>query len=244
VCCSDVFSSGELTATARLALFNGLHDAETECAEDVRMRGMDRDSLPHMIDCLGRMVVRRWHTPWALLAARWWGVELGKNCSFTGHPRLRRHPLSRITIGPNCRFNSSHESNLIGVNRPCMISTLREGAEVDIGPNCGFTGTVIGCACRIVLGQRVRCGANTLITDTDWHTDDPRTGPDAPVTLGNNVWLGVNVIVLKGVTIGANTLVGAGSLVTRSLPAGVVAAGIPVEVMREISRADLDAMQT
>lgn len=115
-----------------------------------------------------------------------------------------------------------------------MVSTLKEGAEVRIGPGCGFSGTVIGCASRIVLGERVRCGANTLITDTDWHSDDPRTGPDAPVRIGDNVWLSVNVTVLKGVTIGENTLVGAGSVVVRSLPANVVAAGVPARIVREL----------
>ena len=64
--------------------------------------------------------------------------------------------------------------------------------------------------------------------------DDLRTGPDAPVTIKKGVWLGVNVTVLKGVTIGENTLVAAGSLVTRSLPANVVAGGIPAKVLEEI----------
>jgi maltose O-acetyltransferase len=54
------------------------------------------------------------------------------------------------------------------------------------------------------------------------------------VLIGDNVWLSVNVTVLKGVTIGANTIVGAGSVVTRSLPAGVVAAGVPARVLRRI----------
>jgi len=122
----------------------------------------------------------------------------------------------------------------MGVNRPCIVSTLAHGAQVHIGPNCGFSGTVIGCASKIVLGENVRCGANTLITDTDWHRDDPRTGPEAPVTIEKGVWLGVNVTVLKGVAIGENTLVAAGSLVTRSLPANVVAGGMPAKVLKKI----------
>jgi acetyltransferase-like isoleucine patch superfamily enzyme len=101
-----------------------------------------------------------------------------------------------------------------------------------MGMGCGFSGTVISCAKRIVLGRNVRCGANTLITDTDWHWDDPRSGADEPVTIEDNVWLGVNVTILKGVTIGAGTLVGAGSVVTRSLPSHVVAAGVPARVIR------------
>jgi len=132
-------------------------------------------------------------------------------------------------------FFSAPKSNLIGVNRPCIVSTHREGAHIHIGPNCSFSGTVIGCAAKIVLAENVRCGANTAITDTDWHRDDPRTGPDAPVMIEKGVWLGINVTVLKGVTIGENTFVAAGSIVTRSLPANVVAGGVPAKVLRLIN---------
>jgi acetyltransferase-like isoleucine patch superfamily enzyme len=196
-----------------------------------------------MVECLRRIAVTRWHTFWARLAAHWWGVRLGPGCAFNGPALFRRHPGSRITIGDGCKFNSSPVSNLIGVNRPCIVSTLTEGARVHIGPNCGFSGTVIGCASKIVLGENVRCGANTLITDTDWHMDDPRTGPDAPVTIEENVWLGANVTVLKGVTIGENTLVATGSLVTRSLPPNVVAGGMPAKVLKQIDAHQLDVKQ-
>ncbi len=198
------------------------------------MRQIDRDSLPHMVEGLRCFAMTPWHTFWARLAASWWGVSLGPGCEFRGLPRFRRHPCSEIRIGAKCRFNSSPISNLMGVNRPCLVSTLTEGAQIHIGPNCGFSGTVIGCASKIVLGENVRCGANTLITDSDWHTDDPRTGPDAPVAIGKGVWLGANVSVLKGISIGENTLVAAGSVVTRSLPANVVAGGVPAKVLREI----------
>lgn len=104
------------------------------------MRQMDRDSLPHMVECLRRIAITRWYTFWARLAAHWWGVCLGQGCEFNGLPRFRRHPGSRITIGAGCNFNSSPISNLIGVNRPCIVSTLKEGAQIHIGPNCGFSG--------------------------------------------------------------------------------------------------------
>jgi len=168
------------------------------------------------------------------MRSTWWGVSLSHGCSFYGLPEFRRHPRSVITIRENCEFNSSHTSNLIGVNRPCIISTLNEGAVVEIGPNCGFSGTVIGCANRITLGEYVRCGANTLITDTDWHTDDLRTSPNAAVFIEDNVWLGVNVMVMKGVTIGKGTMIAAGSIVSKSLPAGVIAAGVPAKVIKEL----------
>ncbi|HIR91908.1 MAG TPA: sugar O-acetyltransferase [Candidatus Egerieimonas intestinavium] len=60
----------------------------------------------------------------------------------------------------------------------------------------------------------------------------------APVTIGDNVWLGGNVIVAPGVTIGENTVVGAGSVVTKDIPANVIAAGNPCRVIREITEED------
>jgi UDP-3-O-[3-hydroxymyristoyl] glucosamine N-acyltransferase len=202
------------------------------------LKTLSRDNLPHQVNCLAQIVGRNWHTLWARLAAYWWGVHLGHGCAFFGQARFRRHPDSLITIGSNCWLRSSPASNLIGVNRPCIISTLKEGAELRVGDGCGFSGTVLGCARRIVIGRNVRCGANTLITDTDWHGDDPRTESDAAVEIGDDVWLGVNVTVLKGVTIGKGTLVGACSLVTRSLPPGVIAAGVPAKVLRRLEDGD------
>jgi acetyltransferase-like isoleucine patch superfamily enzyme len=115
-----------------------------------------------------------------------------------------------------------------------MISALEPGSVIQIGNDCGFSGTVIGCFSKIEIGDNVKCGANTLITDGDWHTDDPRSTPPRPIQIGNNVWLGVNVTVLKGVTIGENSLIGAGSIVTKNIPPNVIAAGNPCVVIRAI----------
>jgi maltose O-acetyltransferase len=92
----------------------------------------------------------------------------------------------------------------------------------------------IGAACQIATGVQ-------LLTPT--HPVDPgprRAGWEAaePITLGDNVWLGGGVIVCPGVTIGEDTVVGAGAVVTRDLPAGVVAVGNPARVLREIGEAD------
>lgn len=175
-----------------------------------------------------------WHLP-NKLAALWWGINLGKKNRFFGKAIFRTEPNSIVVIGNNCRFNSSHRSNLIGVYSPCMISTIARGAEIYIGDNCGFSGTVIGAALSIKLGHNVRCGANTMITDSDWHTDDPRTGKNDPVVIEDNVWLGYGVKVLKGVHIGKNSVIGAGSIVTKDIPANVVAAGNPCRVIKELT---------
>jgi maltose O-acetyltransferase len=92
----------------------------------------------------------------------------------------------------------------------------------------------IGAACQIAT--RVQ-----FLTAT--HPIDPgprRVGWEyaEPITLGDNVWLGGGVILCPGVTIGDDTVVGAGAVVTRDLPAGVVAAGTPARVLREIGERD------
>lgn len=190
-------------------------------------------NLSHTSD----VIIRKLHFLFGkrnLLSAAWWGVKLGSNIQFAGKCYFKRFPKSVISIGDNCEFLSRPNSNLIGINRPCMISTLTEEAQLVIGNNCGFSGTVIGAFASIKIGDNVRCGANTLITDSDWHSDDPRIGPAKPVVIGNNVWLGLNVVVLKGVEIGENTVIGANSLVTKNIPANVIAAGNPCKEIAKL----------
>lgn len=168
------------------------------------------------------------------LSAKWWKVKLGNSCKFNGKMIFRTLPNSHVTIGDNCIFNSNHTSNLIGVYTPCIISTIQREAIIEIGNNCGFSGTVIGCALHIKIGNNVRCGANTLITDSDWHNGDYRVSDDKEVIIGDNVWLGYGVKVLKGVKIGSNSLIGAGSIVVKDIPANVIAAGNPCKIIRNI----------
>jgi tetrahydrodipicolinate N-succinyltransferase len=134
------------------------------------------------------------------------------------------------------RLRSSHTSNLIGVNRPCILST-HGGTDnfIKIGEGTGLSGTVIGSFSQITIGKNVKCGANTLITDSDWHLDDPRSSPPRPIIIGDNVWLGVNSVVLKGVTIGENSVIGANSLVVKDIPANVIAAGNPCKVIKSLN---------
>jgi maltose O-acetyltransferase len=120
---------------------------------------------------------------------------------------------------------------------------LEYGTRVSIGARTFFNydclmldvaPVAIGAACQVA--SRVQ-----LITAT--HPIDPeprRIGWESakPIVLGDNVWLSAGVIVCPGVTIGDHTVVGAGAVVTRDLPAGVVAMGVPARVLREIGEQD------
>lgn len=197
-----------------------------------------RNKLPSALRRRTELLKTSATTNLAYLSAWWWQVSLGNKCHFNGMPIFNKTYDSKITIGNYCRFNSAMASNLIGINRACMISTLREQAEIVIGDGCGFSGTVIGCAEKIEIGKNLLCGANTTITDFDWHNTDPsqRHGhicnKSKPIIIEDNVWLGLNVIVLKGVTIGTNSVIAAGSIVTSDIPANVIAAGQPAKPIK------------
>lgn len=124
------------------------------------------------------------------------------------------------------------------VIRPPLV--MDYGYQTSIG-----SGTFINANCVILDVGRVRIGADVqvgpnvqLLTPT--HPLDPeqrRTGLEAaePITIEDNVWLGGGVIVLPGVTIGRDTVVGAGAVVARDLPSGIVAVGNPARVVRSLS---------
>jgi len=132
-------------------------------------------------------------------------------------------------------FRSDHTSNLIGVNHKCILSTHFEESIIRIGDNCGFSGVTIGAAKEIRNGNNVLCGANSVITDFDWHLDISNTHPD-PVIIHNNVWIGLNTVILKGVEIGENSIIGANSLAVGKIPANVIAGGSPCKVIKEIAK--------
>jgi len=167
-------------------------------------------------------------------------IDLNSGCRFTGRPVFVRQPLSTIKIGSYCSFRSDKISNLIGVNRRCIISTHDKDAEIVIGDNCGFSGVTISAKQKIVIGNDVLVGANVIISDFDWHNIDAAMRrmdciSSEPVVIHDNAFIGVNSIVWKGVTIGKNSVIGANSVVTRDIPDNVIAAGNPCKVIKSIS---------
>lgn len=185
----------------------------------------------HKIDVLVLMLSRVHFSFWMRVRCFLRHVKLGKRCIFYGMTYFQRAVGARITIGDNCQFRSNPHSNKIGINHQCIVATMSPGAEIFIGSNCGFSGTTITAFSSIRIGNNVRCGGNTIISDSDWHHDDPRSGGSKPIVIEDNVWIGYNATIWKGVTIGKNTVIGANSIVTNDIPANVIAAGNPCRVI-------------
>lgn len=168
------------------------------------------------------------------------GVRIGQGAKLYGTPLVQRHRGSSITAGTGLVLRSWTGSNPLG-GRRCILATWSAEATIDLGEECKATGLVVVSESAVRIGDRVRLGAGCTIVDTDFHpvdpdnrSSDPRRGRSVPVTIGDDVFLGMGTIVLKGVEIGAGTVVSAGSLVAESLPPGVIARGNPAVVVRDV----------
>lgn len=161
------------------------------------------------------------------------GITINGPIYTAGFPHIFRKCKSHMTFGKRVKMLNLSWMNSVGLNHRCIITT-ENNARLVIGDNVGMSGASIWCFKQIDIDNNVRIGANTLITDGDAHLDDPRAGAPTPVHICENVWLGMNVTVLKGVTIGRNSIVGAGSVVTKDIPENVVAAGNPCKVIKQL----------
>lgn len=168
------------------------------------------------------------------------GVSWGEGWRLYGLPIIQKQRSSILTIGARLNLRSTVRSNPLGPAHAVILSTRRPGAMLVIGDDFGMTGGSIVCEERVTIGQRVTIGANAIIVDTDFHPLDavirqqnPTDGATRPVVIEDDVFIGMNTLVLKGVTIGRGSVIGAGSVVTRDVPAGVIAAGNPARVIRE-----------
>jgi acetyltransferase-like isoleucine patch superfamily enzyme len=151
------------------------------------------------------------------------GGTLGIGSQWAGLSMLETmftvRPESELQISGAFRFLSG-----------CHIGLAR-GAKLTLGSGYMSNEGRISCEHSIIIGNDVAIGPRVSIRDDDGHglVGSPRFGP---IVIGNHVWLGEGVRVLKGVTIGDGVIVAAGSVVTRDLPAGNLCAGTPCRPLR------------
>jgi maltose O-acetyltransferase len=156
--------------------------------------------------------------------------QLGRGVELFGPIHLQN--LGYIEIGQHVELRSSwHRPISISVVNPAGSLIIEDGVFV----NWGVT---MGVMKSITIGALSQIGDDCVLYDTDWHSLDgtDRNVIVAPTRIGRGVWLGARVMVLRGVTIGDNSVVAANSVVTTDLPAGILAAGAPAHVIREIQR--------
>lgn len=167
----------------------------------------------------------------AVLRARWYlrsADELGQRSRLVGRADVTNH--GHMVIGERARLNGSRE--------PLELATGTDGTlEIGVSTFINF-GTSIVATRHITIGSNCLIGPYCMVMDNSYHRIEPdrryETPPSDPVVIGDNVWLGARSIVLPGVHIGDHAVIGAGSVVTHSLPPRTLAAGVPARVIKQI----------
>ncbi|MET0554022.1 MAG: acyltransferase [Vicinamibacteria bacterium] len=198
------------------------------------------------LDARGAMAARLSTAFWTAVAwvrLRAHGARVGRGLRVRGPLRLHCHRAGSIRIGRACRIQSGFAGNAVGGDGR-MALWVGAGAVLTIGDGVGLSNSTIVCLRAVTIGDGALVGGDTKVYDTDFHSLDAaeRARPGnpgvrrSPVTIGPRVFLGAHALVLKGADVGAEAVIGAGSVVRGVVPAGEVWAGNPAAPLRRSHR--------
>ena len=166
-------------------------------------------------------------------------VKWGDRLSINGRILVRGH--GNLSLGNDVRINSNIFFNPIGGDGQTMF-LLKDSSQIIIGNNVGISNSAIVSYISIIIQDNVLIGGGCKIYDTDFHSigyearvnNGDSEIKSIPVLIQKGAFIGAHSIILKGVTIGEKSVIGAGSVVTRSVPAGEVWAGNPAHFVRKV----------
>ena len=177
-------------------------------------------------------------------------IKYGKNFRVFNHLYLKIHVGALVQIGNNCTIMSGAGLNPISRNIKTCIYVGKK-ATLKLGNDVGISSSTLWVKESVSIGNSVAIGADCIIMDTDAHNLDWKircseetneygesvdmvTAASAPIVIEDNVLVGARCIILKGVTIGARSIIGSGSIVTKDIPSDCIAAGNPCKVIKSI----------
>ena len=149
----------------------------------------------------------------------------------------------RVKLGKGVIINSGVEYNPIGGDIFTMMIAAKPESSIQIGNNVGISNSTIHAFTSVTIGDNVMIGGGTKIWDSDFHSINPeeriflgdRDIKSIPIIIHDNVFIGGGSYILKGVTIGKNSVVAAASVVTKSIPENEVWGGNPAKFLKKIS---------
>lgn len=168
------------------------------------------------------------------------GCHVGNDFKSSGAIRVKAWASGSIVIGDGVRLLAAWRTNRVGLTGPVHLQTW-SGGKIEIGNRTGASSVVISSRSHVRIGDFCNIGGNVRIYDHDFHALDAETrrGPNGcsgsatcPITIGDDVFIGAEAIILKGVTIGDRAIIGAGSVVTKSIPDDCIAAGNPARIIK------------
>ncbi|QHT69802.1 acyltransferase [Rhodocytophaga rosea] len=167
--------------------------------------------------------------------------KIGNRISILGIPIISIHKGAKVKFGKNIMLISHSYFSQPGVNHPVIIRALTKESQLTIGNDVGISGGGICVMKEVIIGNNVMLGANAFITDTDFHPIAPQNRrynyediQSRKVVIEDNVFIGMNSVVLKGVTIGENSVIGAGSIVAKDVPPNQIWAGSPAKFIKNL----------
>lgn len=177
-------------------------------------------------------------------------IKCGKNFRVFNHLYLKIHVGALVQIGNNCTIMSGAGLNPLSRNIKTCIYVGKK-ATLKLGNDVGISSSTLWVKESVSIGNSVAIGADCIIMDTDAHNLDWKircseetneygesvdmvTAASAPIVIEDNVLVGARCIILKGVTIGARSIIGSGSIVTKDIPSDCIAAGNPCKVIKSI----------
>ena len=177
-------------------------------------------------------------------------IKYGKNFRVFNHLYLKIHVGALVQIGNNCTIMSGAGLNPLSRNIKTCIYVGKK-ATLKLGNDVGISSSTLWVKESVSIGNSVAIGADCIIMDTDAHNLDWKircseetneygesvdmvTAASAPIVIEDNVLVGARCIILKGVTIGARSIIGSGSIVTKDIPSDCIAAGNPCKVIKRI----------
>jgi len=171
----------------------------------------------------------------------WFKSVLKNKVNIFGLPFMFIPKGADIKVGKGIRLISHSYFSEPGISHPVMIRLLNKNAKLTLGNNVGISGGGICVQTEVSIGNNVMFGANAFVSDTDFHpvgAENRRYSKEnigsKPVKIGDNVFLGMNTIVLKGVSIGNNSIVAAGSIVVKDIPENQIWGGNPAKYLRDL----------
>lgn len=173
---------------------------------------------------------------WALTRAylRCRGAEVGRNVRCNGFPYVKVRKGGRLVIGDNVMINASRWANAHVVGGSMNLYVDR-GATLVLGERVGISGTRLVAMERIEIGAGSLVGGGCLICDSDMHEvplGNPAGTRNAPIRIGEKVFISAGAILLKGVTIGDGSVVGAGAVLSGDVGLNELTAGNPARTIK------------
>jgi len=174
------------------------------------------------------------------------GVQASSPIKLFGHPICSRYPGSSISLGFHVTLDSSTRANPLGGSSPCVLRTMTPTARLRLGDRVGLSSCTIVAGNSIEIGEDTILGAGSMILDNDFHIPGLQfswlteySKNSKPVKIGRGCFIGSRSIILKGVTLGDRVIIGAGSVVTKDVPAFSIAAGNPARIVRTVPNPNL-----